>query len=216
MRMDQSQGETAAELVERLPEGELADLIFEFGEERGARKIARAIARQRQREPITTTRQLADLVTRALWQPGRWRIHPATRTFQALRIAVNQELTQLERLIPSAVSILSPGGRLAIISFHSLEDRVVKWSFLRETGRCTCKIEAKPLDPWAHKSRRGKDDEVEAERATAPNDSAIVCERCGARTRVAVLTRKPARPGAEEVAKNPRSRSALLRVCEKL
>ena len=199
MRMDQSQGETAAGLVNELSERELADLIFEYGEERGARKIARAIARERERQAIATTKRLADIVVRALNIPGRWRIHPATRTFQALRIAVNDELKSLERFIPAAIAGLARGGRLVIISFHSLEDRIVKRSFLRESGRCQC--EAPGMQSGVH--------------GTALNDE-IVCGRCGAITRVRILTRKPVRPTPEEIEHNPRSRSSLLRVCERL
>src|SRR5581483_604961 len=138
MRMDQSQGETAAELIDRLTERELADIIFEYGEERGARRIARAIVREREGAGIVTTKQLADLVVRVLHPRGHWRIHPATRTFQALRIAVNQELRAVEAFIPDAITALAQGGRLAIIAFHSLEDRIVKRSYLRESGRCDC------------------------------------------------------------------------------
>ncbi|HSB08393.1 MAG TPA: 16S rRNA (cytosine(1402)-N(4))-methyltransferase RsmH [Blastocatellia bacterium] len=197
MRMDQSGEATASDLVNHLSESELADLIFEYGEERGARRIARRIVRERDREPVATTRQLADIVVRALNLRGRWRIHPATRTFQALRIAVNEELKALERLIPDAISALRSGCRLAIISFHSLEDRIVKRSFLRESGRCTCE---------AARSKQRREASIDE----------IVCERCGARRRVSVLTRRPARPGLEEINRNPRSRSALLRVCERL
>jgi 16S rRNA (cytosine1402-N4)-methyltransferase len=204
MRMDRTTRQTAADLVNSLPEGELADLIFEYGEERGARKIARAVVRERQREPITTTERLAAIVVRALRVPGRWRIHPATRTFQALRIAVNGELEALNRLIPHAISTLDAGGRLAIISFHSLEDRVVKRSFLRESGRCICTAET---------AMRGF---AEPRKKQASVVDEIVCIRCGARSRVRVLTRKPVRPSEEEVNRNPRSRSARLRVCERL
>lgn len=210
MRMDRSQGETAADLVNSLSEAELADLIFDYSEERGARKIARAIVRERQREPITATDQLAAIVVRALRVPGRWRIHPATRTFQALRIAVNGELDALKRLIPDAVSSLGPRGRLAIISFHSLEDRVVKQSFLRESGRCTCDSgTAMPLVTQPRMKR--------ARTAAEPGEpDEIVCARCGARNRVRILTRKPVRPSEEEVGRNPRARSAMLRVCERI
>lgn len=197
MRMDQSREETAADLVNRLPESELADLIFEYGEERGARKIARRIVRDREHEAITTTRQLADIVVRALNLRGRWRIYPATRTFQALRIAVNDELGALERFVPAAISALSQPGRLAIISFHSLEDRIVKRSFLRESGRCLC------------------EPQISVARKDAAVDE-IICENCGARKRINVLTRRPIRPGPDEMRRNPRSRSALLRVCERL
>jgi len=199
MRMDQGSEPTAAVLVNELAERELADLIFEYGEERGARRIARAIVRQRDREPIATTGQLAQIVVRALNIPGRWRIHPATRTFQALRIAVNDELKAIEGFIPAAISKLARGGRLAIISFHSLEDRIVKRSFLRESGRCICQTQK-----WQTGARKklGVD--------------AIICEHCGASKRVNVLTRKPVRPAPEEIERNPRSRSSLLRVCERL
>jgi 16S rRNA (cytosine1402-N4)-methyltransferase len=199
MRMDQSGGETAAELMNHLSESELADLIFDYGEERKARRIARAIARARERDAIVTTKQLADIVVRALNIRGRWRIHPATRTFQALRIAVNDELKTLERFIPAAISALARGGRLAIISFHSLEDRIVKRSFLRESGRCQC-------EPRSLRVGKGREELVDE----------IVCERCGASTRVHILTRKPVRPSLEEIDRNPRSRSSLLRVCERL
>jgi 16S rRNA (cytosine1402-N4)-methyltransferase len=199
MRMDQADSLTAAELVNELPERELADLIFEYGEERGARKIARAIARERNRETISTTKRLAEIVVRALNIPGRWRIHPATRTFQALRIAVNDELKGLDRLIPAAISKLAPGGRFAVISFHSLEDRIVKRGFLRESGRCTCEKQSWP-SAAVHN------------RATLDG---IVCEHCGASRRIRILTRKPVRPAPEEMERNPRSRSSLLRVCER-
>ena len=200
MRMDQGSEPAAAELVSELAERELADLIFEYGEERGARKIARAIARQRDREPIATTKQLADIVVRALNIPGRWRIHPATRTFQALRIAINDELKALESFIPTAISKLARGGRLAIISFHSLEDRIVKRSFLRESGRCICKT------PRPRATTARKEAEVDE----------VICEHCAASRRISILTRKPVRPAPEEMGRNPRSRSSLLRVCEKL
>jgi 16S rRNA (cytosine1402-N4)-methyltransferase len=216
MRMDQSSGETAAELVSKLTEGELADLIFEYGEERGARRIARVIVRQRDRAPIATTRQLADLVVRALHVPGRWRIHPATRTFQALRIAVNQELRAVEAFVPDAIMALAQGGRLAIISFHSLEDRIVKRSFLRESGRCDCPAEVRRITmasrPLAENDLESSGEEYGGSRASGET----TCPACGARRRVHLLTRKPIRPSAAETARNPRSRSALLRVCEKL
>ena len=200
MRMDQAGEPTAAELVNGLPERELADLIFEYGEERGARKIARAIARQRDRETIATTKRLADIVVRALNIPGRWRIHPATRTFQALRIAVNDELKALERLIPDAISMLAHGGRLAIISFHSLEDRIVKRGFLRESGRCICEKQNWPATAVRKETAVGE----------------IICQHCGASRRIKILTRKPVRPTSDEMERNSRSRSALLRVCERL
>jgi 16S rRNA (cytosine1402-N4)-methyltransferase len=216
MRMDQTSGETAADLINSLPEAELADLIFEYGEERGARRIARAIARERERSPIETTKQLADLVVRTLRVPGRWRIHPATRTFQALRIAVNQELRAVEAFIPDAVTALMPGGRLAIISFHSLEDRIVKRSFLRETGRCDCPVEVRRIASAGRAFAENSFESSGEEKGDAHTSGEALCPACGARRRVHLLTRKPIRPSTAETARNPRSRSALLRVCEKL
>ena len=127
MRMDQSMSGTAAELVNRWPEAQLADTIFQFGEERFSRRIARAIVCARQRHPLTTTKELVSVIEGAV--PANYRhgrLHCATRTFQALRIAVNQELDCLEPALRDAVDVLSPGGRLCVISFHSLEDRIVK------------------------------------------------------------------------------------------
>lgn len=126
MRMDQSQGETVAERLSSVGESELADVIFQFGEERKSRRVARAIVAARAVAPITTTGQLAAIVRRAVAAPGWQRIDPATRTFQALRIWINQELDQLDRFVQRAVARLALGGRLAVISFHSLEDRIVK------------------------------------------------------------------------------------------
>ena len=132
MRLDPSRGATAADLLRRLPERELADLIFRYGEERFSRRIARRIVEARQREPLTTTGQLADLVRRSVPRPkGRAGIDPATRTFQALRIAVNDELGALERLLAQLPDGVRPGGRVALISFHSLEDRPVKQALRR-------------------------------------------------------------------------------------
>ena len=212
MRMDATSGQTAADLVNHLGERELADLIFEYGEERGARRVARAIVRKRESGLITTTKQLADTVVRALRVPGRWRIHPATRTFQALRIAVNQELSALENFIPEAIPHLDSGARLLIISFHSLEDRIVKRSFQRESGRCICpdEIKASSLSSYWH---RGASSEM---KENADKSDETVCSVCGAQSRVEVLTRKPVRPAQSEIERNPRSRSARLRVCERL
>jgi 16S rRNA (cytosine1402-N4)-methyltransferase len=134
MRFDTTQGPTAADLVNTLAEEELADLITRHGEERYAPRIARAICAAR---PLTSTGELAGIVARAVPR-SRERIHPATRTFQALRIAVNDEPGQLESALPQAVSLLKPGGRLAVISFHSLEDRMVKWFVRREASDCIC------------------------------------------------------------------------------
>jgi 16S rRNA (cytosine1402-N4)-methyltransferase len=188
MRMDPGTVRTAAELVNELPEAALAELIARYGEERWARRIARAIVERRRRAPLRTTTELAAVVASAV--PGGrhgagGRIHPATRTFQALRIAVNDELQALEEALPAAIEALVPGGRVVVIAFHSLEDRIVKRAFARAAGRCVCP----PGLP--------------------------VC-RCGARAQVRILTPKPITPGATERAANPRSRSARLRAAEKL
>lgn len=149
MRMDRSAGETAAELIHRLSERALADLIFRWGEERWARRIARAIVETRRGRPIQSTLALAGIVARAIPRRGWPRhIHPATRTFQALRIAVNDELTDLGHALEDAAALLQPGGRLAVISFHSLEDRIVKqtWRRLAATGRMRI-LTQKPVTP---------------------------------------------------------------------
>ena len=138
MRMDRSQSTTAADLVNSLPAGELAGILSRYGEEPAARRIARAVDRERRREPIRTTDRLASIVSRAVGPPRARRIHPATRTFQALRIAVNGELQGLRELIKGLTARLRPGGRIAVIAFHSLEDRIVKRTFLDLAGRCTC------------------------------------------------------------------------------
>ncbi len=182
MRLDRDRQETtAADLVNNLSESELATIFYRYGEERRSRAVARAIVRRR---PIHTTLELAEVVARAIGGP-RGRIHPATRVFMALRIAVNDELGALERMLPQAVEILAPGGRLAVISFHSLEDRIVKDFMRQEAKGCVCPPEAP------------------------------VCV-CGREPRLRVLTRRPVEPSAEECARNPRSRSAKLRVAEKL
>jgi 16S rRNA (cytosine1402-N4)-methyltransferase len=187
MRMDaSSDDETAAELLERLSQEDLANIIFEFGEERRSRRIAQWIVERRERgEPIRTTRALAELVKRAVGMRKSDRIHPATRTFQALRIAVNRELEGLDKFIETAIDLLQSDGRLVIISFHSLEDRIVKKSFRRLSGACECP----PQFP--------------------------VCT-CGARREVELLTRRPVAPTLDEMELNPRARSAKLRACRKL
>jgi 16S rRNA (cytosine1402-N4)-methyltransferase len=133
MRMDPTTGEAAADLVDALPESVLADIIYRYGEERGSRRIARFIVEARRKRPIATTSELAAIVERALGG-RRGKLHPATRTFQALRIAVNRELESLEAALPQAVELLGPAGRLAVIAFHSLEDRIVKQFFRAESG----------------------------------------------------------------------------------
>ena len=186
MRMDPTAPETAADLVNTLPEAELADLIWEFGEERFSRRIARRIVEFRQREPFQTTRQLADTV-RHSYPPAMRHgpIHPATRTFQALRIAVNRELDVLAQALAGAAEILAEGGRIVVLSYHSLEDRIVKRAFERLAGRCHCPRELP------------------------------VCA-CGAQERMRIVTRKPLTPTPEEVDRNPRARSAKLRAAERI
>jgi 16S rRNA (cytosine1402-N4)-methyltransferase len=133
MRFSPNTARSAADLVNLLPENELADIIFRYGEERFSRRIARSIVGNR---PIGTTKQLAELILKSIGKKER--IHPATRTFQALRIAVNEELEAVETVLPMAVNLLKHGGRLAVISFHSLEDRIVKEYFRRESRDCIC------------------------------------------------------------------------------
>lgn len=129
MRMDQSSGQTAAEFIDSVKEDELANILYRYGDEKKSRRIAKAIVENR---PFTTTGELADLIEQTIGRRGK--IHPATRTFQAIRIAVNQELAQIEESLPLLPDLLAPGGRLAIISFHSLEDRLVKRFFAEETS----------------------------------------------------------------------------------
>jgi len=138
MRMDRSRGRTAADLVATLPEAELARIVRDYGEERAARRIARALVRERERRPIRMTSHLTQILDRCTAGRRGMRIHPATRTFQALRIAVNGELEGLDRFVSDACGLLVPGGRAALITFHSLEDRVVKRTILALTRRCTC------------------------------------------------------------------------------
>jgi 16S rRNA (cytosine1402-N4)-methyltransferase len=150
MRMDATTGPTATELVNHLPEDELSNLIYRYGEERQSRRIARAIVKAR---PIERTVELARIVAKASGSgpSSRAKIHPATRTFQALRIATNDELGALERALPQAIELLKPGGRLAVISFHSLEDRIVKNYFKQESQDCICPPE-QPVCTCRHKA----------------------------------------------------------------
>jgi 16S rRNA (cytosine1402-N4)-methyltransferase len=182
MRMSRS-GRSAADVVATASADELARIFFEYGEEWMAVKITRAILEERSRQPITSTRQLARIVAQT--KGDREKIDPATRVFQALRIEVNEELQSLSRFLAAAVEKMNAGGRLAVISYHSLEDRMVKEAFRRESGVCLCP----PKLP--------------------------VCV-CGARRALNVLTRRPVRPSEAEVRRNPRSRSARLRVAEKV
>ena len=168
MRMDPSGGgPTAAELVARLSEGELYSLIREFGEDRYARRIARAIVRERRKAPISTTTRLAELVARAVPPSPHRRIHPATRTFQALRIAVNRELDQLREGLEAAKAVLGPGGRVAVISFHSLEDRMVK-RFFREK---MTPLFRKPIRPSTEEVRRNRRARSARLRAAGPPEA---------------------------------------------
>lgn len=185
MRMDPTRGRTAADVVNAEPEVELRRIVREWGEERAAGAIARAIVRVRERTAITTTAQLAGLVERVVRRAGRGpRLHPATRTFQALRIAVNEELDRLAAFLDAGYRLLRPGGRMLILSYHSLEDRLVKTAFRRWAADCLC-------PPGLQ-----------------------VCA-CGWTAQVRSLTAKPLTPGAAEVCDNPRARSARLRAVER-
>ncbi len=175
MRFDVREGQTAADVVNTWPVDELADAIFEYGEERHSRRIARAIVEAR---PVTTTSQLADVVARATGK-YRERIHPATRTFQALRIVVNDELGQVAEVLPQAIQALASGGRLAVITFHSLEDRIVKRFFRQASG-------------------------------------AVGEEANFSSPTLRIVNKKVIEPTAAEIEANPRSRSAKLRLIERL
>jgi 16S rRNA (cytosine1402-N4)-methyltransferase len=186
MRMDQSCGTGAFTLVNTYHEEALAEIIWEFGEERMARVIARAIIAKRRLAPIETTTELAALVTSVMpSRMKRLKIHPATRTFQAIRIAVNHELDDLKRGIGGSIDMIKPGGRLSIISFHSLEDRIVKGAFALSAKHCTC-----------------------------PSDLPICV--CAKQAQLKLITRKPITPGQAEMLANPRSRSAKLRTAERI
>lgn len=184
MRFDPTRGVSAAELVATADESELVRLLFEYGEESKARRIARAIVAERERRPIETTAALAALVERTIGRRPGTRIHPATKTFQALRIAVNDELDEVERGVRSGIDLLSAGGRMAVITFHSLEDRIVKRVFADAARGCIC----------------------------PRNVPVCVCGRVP----TVRLLGKAIKPSEAEIAANPRSRSAKLRVVERL
>lgn len=185
MRMDRDAPFTAADLVNEWDEGEIARIIWEYGEERWSRRIAQFIARARSQAPIQTTGQLVEIIKAAIPAGARREGgHPARRTFQAIRIAVNDELGVLERGLEGALQVLKPGGRLAVITFHSLEDRIVKQTFARWVKPCTCPPEIP------------------------------VCV-CGKVPLAEHVTRKPVKASAQELEQNPRARSATLRAIEK-
>ena len=186
MRMDQTDDtlQTAADLVNTLPEAQLARIFFEYGEESRSRRIAAEIVTRRRTKPFATTEDLVDAVRGTMpmrTRPGE--IHPATKVFQALRIAVNRELEVLETVLRGAASVLSPGGRLVVMSYHSLEDRIVKNVFAELSGK---RVETDLPDP-------------------APRPEPILT----------VLTKKPVAPGDDETRRNPRARSAKLRIAER-
>ncbi len=189
MRMDASASLTAADVVNSYREDQLANVIYEYGEERKSRQIANAIVRHRAQKPFETTDELALLAKQVLGNPkpkkGESYKHPATRLFQALRIEVNQELEVLKTALKASLSVLKPGGRLAVITFHSLEDRIVKQYFKGESVDCVCP----PRIPQCI---------------------------CGHKASIELLTRKPVEASDEEIQQNPRSRSAKLRVVQKL
>lgn len=182
MRMDSSRGTTAADLLNTLPEKDIADILYKYGEERLSRQIAKKIVAAR---PVTTTAELTSLVSSVIgriqgYRRGADKSHPATRTFQALRIAVNDELQVLENFLSASIRILAANGRLVVISFHSLEDRLVKQIFKSYESECICP----PKHP--------------------------IC-MCSKRKELEILTRKPLQPSEKETLANPRSRSAKLR-----
>ena len=186
MRMDHSEALTAAAVVNTWSYEELKRILYEYGEERYAPQIASAICKRREQAPVRTTLELVDIIRSAMPPAAlREKQHPAKRSFQAIRIAVNDELGAVSRVMRDAIPCLNPGGRLAVITFHSLEDRIVKNAMAEAAKGCTCP----PSFP--------------------------VCV-CGKKPKVRLITRKPIVSGGEELARNPRARSAKLRICEKL
>jgi 16S rRNA (cytosine1402-N4)-methyltransferase len=182
MRMDVSSPRSAKDVVNELPERELADIFRRYGEERFSRQIARAVVRRREERSFERTTDLVEVVRSAIPAPRRFGDgHPAKRVFQALRIVVNEELESLERSLPTALRLLRPGGRIAVISFHSLEDRIVKRFFAAQARGCTC-----------------------------PPDLPVCV--CGKEPTLRLVTRKAVRPSPAETAENPRAASARLRV----
>ncbi len=186
MRMNREDTLSAYQVVNTWPQEELKRILFDYGEERYAPKIAAAICRRREDRPIETTLELVDIIRSAMPPAAlREKQHPAKRSFQAIRIAVNDELGSVEKVMGDAVACLNPGGRLAVITFHSLEDRIVKSAMAAAGKGCTC----------------------------PPNFPVCVC---GKKPKVKLISRKPIVSGEEELERNPRARSAKLRVCEKI
>ncbi|WP_106768315.1 16S rRNA (cytosine(1402)-N(4))-methyltransferase RsmH [Paenibacillus faecalis] len=187
MRMDQSAELTAADIVNEWPEQEIARILFEYGEEKFSRRIARVICERRENSPIQTTGQLVDMIKEGIPAAARRTGgHPAKRSFQALRIAVNDELGAFKDALHQAINCLAPGGRVSVITFHSLEDRICKQIFNSYIPKCTC----------------------------PPDFPMCVCG--GGQGTLKLVNRKPIAPSASELAQNPRARSAKLRIAEKL
>ncbi|QDX95182.1 16S rRNA (cytosine(1402)-N(4))-methyltransferase RsmH [Brevibacillus laterosporus] len=185
MRMDQQADLSAYDIVNEWEEAEISKIIFAYGEEKFARKIARQIVLHREKAPIETTSQLVEIIKEAIPAPARRTgPHPAKRTFQAIRIAVNDELNVFKTAVSDAIDILRPGGRVSVITFHSLEDRICKHAYLEKAQGCTC----------------------------PPGFPQCVC---GNEPIVKIITRKPLLPSEEELTDNPRARSAKLRIAEK-
>ena len=186
MRMNRRDALSAYDVVNTWPQEELKRILFDYGEERYAPKIAVAICRRREEKPIETTLELVDIIRSAMPSAAlREKQHPAKRSFQAIRIAVNDELGSVEKVMRDAIDCLNPGGRLAVITFHSLEDRIVKCAMSAASKGCTC----------------------------PPNFPVCVC---GKKPKVSLVSRKPITSTQEELEANPRARSAKLRVCEKI
>jgi 16S rRNA (cytosine1402-N4)-methyltransferase len=201
MRMDPTTGITAAEVLATYPRAELARILREYGEERFAGRIARALDEARRRAPIATTGQLAELVKAAVPAAARRTgPHPARRAFQALRIEVNRELDRLRASLPQAIDLLAPGGRLVVLSYHSLEDRIVKQALADAAGR---PVEAPSPFRGSRHEPPGPPDRLPVDPPAGP-------------ARLTVMTRRPERPSPAEVAANPRAESAKLRAAEKL
>ncbi len=186
MRMDVEGDLSAKEIINHWPEEKLSNIIFQYGEEKFARRIAKKIVREREKKEIETTVELAELIKKAIPAPARRKgPHPAKRTFQAIRIAVNDELNVFKEALHDAIDLLSPEGRVCVITFHSLEDRICKTTFQDDAQGCIC-----------------------------PPDFPICT--CGRTPRIKILTKKPIVPSEEELEANPRARSSKLRIAEKI